>query len=80
MVVITNITVAASEFALGQLFEEFPDIEIEVERVIPMQNSVMPLFWVGVTNYPRSGTHSKPTRWWSTSRYSPSRRIERYSS
>lgn len=50
MVVITDITVAASEFALGGLFEEFPDIEIEVERVIPMQNSVMPLFWVSVSN------------------------------
>jgi hypothetical protein len=31
---------------LGQLFEPFPDIEIEVERIIPTESSVMPLFWV----------------------------------
>ncbi|WP_137284507.1 helix-turn-helix domain-containing protein [Halorussus salinisoli] len=46
MVVITDITVPADQFALGRLFDEYPEIEIELERIVPLQTGVIPLFWV----------------------------------
>ncbi|RBI60814.1 bacterio-opsin activator [halophilic archaeon] len=46
MVVITDITVPADQFALGQLLDEYPDIEIELERIVPLREGVIPLFWV----------------------------------
>lgn len=45
MVVITDITVPAEQFAIGRLFEEFPDIGVELERVVPIGNAVIPLVW-----------------------------------
>lgn len=45
MVVITDITVSAEQFAIGRLFDEFPDIEIQLERVVPIGNAVIPLIW-----------------------------------
>jgi predicted DNA binding protein len=46
MVVITDIRIPASQFALGRLFDSFPDIEVEIERLVPLRNGVIPLFWV----------------------------------
>ncbi len=46
MVVIIDIKVTAADFRLGRLFESFPDISVEVERVIPTNKGVMPLFWI----------------------------------
>lgn len=46
MVVITDITVPAEQFALGRLFDEYPGIDIELERIVPLQTGVIPLFWV----------------------------------
>jgi predicted DNA binding protein len=46
MVVITDITVPADQFALGQLFDEYPDIAIELERLVPLDGGTIPLFWV----------------------------------
>ncbi|WP_254537168.1 helix-turn-helix domain-containing protein [Halomarina litorea] len=46
MVVITDIAVPADQFALGTLFETYPDIRVELERIVPLQTGVIPLFWV----------------------------------
>lgn len=46
MVVITDIAVPADQFALGQLLEEYPEIEIELERIVPLREGIIPLFWV----------------------------------
>ncbi|WP_458190642.1 bacterio-opsin activator domain-containing protein [Haladaptatus sp. NG-WS-4] len=46
MAVITDIEIPADQFALGQLLEEYPDVEIELVRVIPLRDGIIPLFWV----------------------------------
>ncbi|WP_284011802.1 helix-turn-helix domain-containing protein [Haloarcula pelagica] len=46
MAVITDIEIPADEFALGKLLEQYPDIDIELVRVIPLRDGIMPLFWV----------------------------------
>lgn len=46
MTVITDITIPADQFALGRLFDSYPDIEIELERLVPLRAGIIPLFWV----------------------------------
>ncbi|MDS0283835.1 bacterio-opsin activator domain-containing protein [Haloarcula onubensis] len=46
MTVITDIEIPADKFALGKLLEQYPDIEIELVRVIPIRDGIIPLFWV----------------------------------
>ncbi|WP_435335214.1 bacterio-opsin activator domain-containing protein [Haloarchaeobius sp. TZWWS8] len=46
MTVIIDISVPADQFALGQLFDRYPDIAVEVERLVPMESGILPLFWV----------------------------------
>ncbi|WP_439027488.1 helix-turn-helix domain-containing protein [Haloarchaeobius sp. DT45] len=46
MTLITDISIPSSEFALGRLFDAFPDIEVELERLVPMETGIMPLFWM----------------------------------
>lgn len=46
MVVVADVVVPADEFELGQIFDSFPDIEIEIERIIPLESGIKPLFWV----------------------------------
>jgi hypothetical protein len=44
--IITDITVSADQFALGRLLGEFPGVEIELERMVPLQQGIIPLFWI----------------------------------
>ncbi|WP_266082422.1 helix-turn-helix domain-containing protein [Haladaptatus caseinilyticus] len=44
--IITDITVPADQFALGRLLDEYPAIKIELERLVPLQSGIIPLFWV----------------------------------
>jgi predicted DNA binding protein len=46
MVVIADITIAAGAFPLGRVLEEYPDIEIEIERIVPLHDTVIPLCWI----------------------------------
>jgi len=46
MAVIVDFEVPADHFALGRLFGAFPDIEVELERMIPVDSGVVPLLWV----------------------------------
>lgn len=47
MVVIADITVSSGTFPLGRVLDEFPDVEIELERIVPLQEAIVPLFWIG---------------------------------
>lgn len=44
MVVIADFGVPAEQFALGRLFKAFPDIEVELERIVPGVNVMIPYF------------------------------------
>jgi predicted DNA binding protein len=50
MIPIVDITVPADSFELGRLLEELPGIRIELERIVPLQDSIIPLFWVSNGN------------------------------
>lgn len=39
-------TIPADQFPLGTLFEQLPGVEVELERIIPAQDVVIPYFWV----------------------------------
>ncbi|AEH37215.1 bacterio-opsin activator domain-containing protein [Halopiger xanaduensis] len=39
-------TVPADEFPLGSVFEQLPDVTVELERIIPARDVVVPYFWV----------------------------------
>jgi len=39
-------TVPSAQFPLGTVFEQLPDVTVELERIIPAQDVVIPYFWV----------------------------------
>ena len=39
-------TVPSDQFPLGTLFEQLPDVMVELERIIPARDVVIPYFWV----------------------------------
>ena len=39
-------TVPADQFPLGTVFKQLPDVTVELERLIPAQDVVIPYFWV----------------------------------
>jgi predicted DNA binding protein len=39
-------TVPSDQFPLGTVFDQLPDVTIELERIIPAQDVVIPYFWV----------------------------------
>lgn len=46
MTVIADITIPADSFVLGRLLSEFPDVAIELERIVPLEQDIIPLFWI----------------------------------
>lgn len=50
MPVIADITVPADAFALGRVLEDVPEAAIELERIVPLQEAIIPLFWVSGTD------------------------------
>ncbi|WP_128477978.1 helix-turn-helix domain-containing protein [Halorussus pelagicus] len=46
MATIAEFTIPARDFALGRLFEHLPDAAIELERVVPTKDHILPYFWV----------------------------------
>lgn len=46
MTVIAEFTMAASDFPLGRVFEDRPRVTLELDRVVPSGDTVMPYFWV----------------------------------
>jgi len=49
MVVIADITVPADTFPLGRILDEYPAVEIELERIVPLREAIVPLFWIAGT-------------------------------
>lgn len=39
-------TVSSEQFPLGTIFEQLPDVTVELERIIPARDVVIPYFWV----------------------------------
>ncbi|MDF9745515.1 helix-turn-helix domain-containing protein [Natrinema salsiterrestre] len=39
-------TVPSDQFPLGSVFDRFPDVTVELERIIPARDVVVPYFWV----------------------------------
>ncbi|WP_459192779.1 helix-turn-helix domain-containing protein [Halosimplex sp. J119] len=39
-------TVPSDQFPLGTVFEQLPDVSVELERIIPARDVVIPYFWV----------------------------------
>jgi predicted DNA binding protein len=46
MVSIAEFTLPATEFPLGRLFADRPDARLELDRIVPSSDTVMPFFWV----------------------------------
>ncbi|MDJ1431184.1 helix-turn-helix domain-containing protein [Halostagnicola sp. A-GB9-2] len=46
MSIIAEFTIPASEFVFGDVFTDAPDATIELERIVPASDSLMPYFWV----------------------------------
>lgn len=47
MIVIADISVPVDAFPFGRLFDKFPSLEIELERIVPLSETIVSLFWVG---------------------------------
>jgi hypothetical protein len=39
-------TVPSDEFPLGTVYDQLPDVTVELERIIPARDVVIPYFWV----------------------------------
>lgn len=50
MTVIADITVPADAFELGRVLQDFPEVVIELERIVPLQETIIPLFWISGTD------------------------------
>ena len=46
MTVIADITVPRHALALAQLLEDFPEISVELERVVPLNEACLPMVWI----------------------------------
>lgn len=46
MATVAEFTLAADEFPLGTVFANLPGVTVQLERVIPDANGVVPYFWV----------------------------------
>lgn len=46
MTIIADLTLPAATFPLGRVMQSFPDATMELERVVPLRETIMPLLWV----------------------------------
>ncbi|WP_435177179.1 bacterio-opsin activator domain-containing protein [Halorussus sp. AFM4] len=46
MATIAEFAVAAEDFPLGRVFEDAPEVAIELERIVPTTAALLPYFWV----------------------------------
>jgi predicted DNA binding protein len=50
MILIADISVPSDAFPLGRVLDEYPEVEIELERLVPLREAIVPLFWVGTVD------------------------------
>ena len=48
MTSIAEFTLRSTDFPLGGVFEEYPEVTLELDRVVPSDDTVLPYFWVHV--------------------------------
>jgi predicted ester cyclase len=48
MVVYAEFEIPADGFRIGRAFRQLPDVEVELERVVPTGDSVIPFIWFKV--------------------------------
>lgn len=48
MTSIAEFTLPPTDFPLGQVFEDRPEVTLELDRVVPSSDTVLPYFWVHV--------------------------------
>ena len=46
MATVAEFTLNSHEFPLGTVFTELPDVTVQLERIVPDANGVIPYFWV----------------------------------
>lgn len=46
MATVGEFTIPSDSFPLGSLFTEFPDVTIELERIVPTNDALIPYVWV----------------------------------
>ncbi|MEM4780914.1 MAG: helix-turn-helix domain-containing protein [Halalkalicoccus sp.] len=46
MTLVAELTLPSTTFLLGRVMRAFPEATVELERVVPFQETIMPLFWV----------------------------------
>ena len=46
MATIAEFVIPAASFPLGKIAEELPEVSIELERIIPTKDAIVPYFWV----------------------------------
>lgn len=46
MAIEASFTIAAADFPLSAVFEQLTDATIELDRVVPTSNAVIPYFWI----------------------------------
>lgn len=45
MTVLAEFSIEADQFLLGRIIANFPDVDVEIERVVPTGNRIMPYIW-----------------------------------
>lgn len=45
MTVLAEFSIEADQFLLGRIIANFPDVAVEIERVVPTGNRIMPYIW-----------------------------------
>ncbi|ADJ14086.1 helix-turn-helix domain-containing protein [Halalkalicoccus jeotgali] len=46
MTIIADITLPSATFPLGRVLQSFPDATMDLERVVPLRESLMPFIWI----------------------------------
>ncbi|MCO8244938.1 MULTISPECIES: helix-turn-helix domain-containing protein [unclassified Haladaptatus] len=46
MTTVADVTLPGDSFPLGRLLTEHPDMHIELERLVPLDDRILPFFWV----------------------------------
>lgn len=46
MATLAEFTIPAGRFPLGSIFDRYPEVTVELERVIPTNTTIVPYFWV----------------------------------
>lgn len=55
MATLAEFSLPADSFPLGRFFSAFPDVTVELERLVPTNSAVIPYFWVKGVNPTQEG-------------------------